>query len=103
LIIAQAGIAGSVCIGKNCIIAGQTGVRDHITIGDNTIVVGMSGVTKNIKPNSFVSGFPAKPHLEEKKMKAAYMRMPETIKTVQSIQHAILRLQRRIEGIEMKK
>ena len=103
LIISNVGIAGSSKVGKNCIIAGQTGVRDHITIGDNTVVIGMSGVTKNIKPNSVVSGFPAKPHTEEKKLKASYIRMPETIKTVQSLQQAILRLQRRLEALESKR
>lgn len=103
LIISNVGIAGSSKVGKNCIIAGQTGVRDHITIGDNTVVIGMSGVTKDIKPNSMVSGFPAKPHSEEKKLKAAYIRMPETIKTVQSLQQAILRLQRRLEFLESKR
>ncbi|HON55508.1 MAG TPA: UDP-3-O-(3-hydroxymyristoyl)glucosamine N-acyltransferase [bacterium] len=103
LIIAQVGIAGSARIGKNCIIAGQTGIRDHITIGDNTIVAPQSGVTKNIKGNDIISGFPAKPHKEERKMKAAYMRLPETVKLVGNLQQAILRLQRRLENIEIKK
>ncbi|MBP7654612.1 UDP-3-O-(3-hydroxymyristoyl)glucosamine N-acyltransferase [Candidatus Dependentiae bacterium] len=103
LIIAHSGIAGSSVIGKNCVIAGHCGVRDHITIGDNSVVVGMSGVTKSIKPNSIVSGFPAKPHTEEKKLIAAYSRMPETIKLIQSMQQALLRLQRRLEKLEGQK
>jgi len=97
LIIAHAGIAGSAVVGKNCIIAGHSGVRDHITIGDNVVVVPMSGVTKDIPANNIISGFPAKPHITEKKLKAAYMRLPKIAKTVSELVTSIQRLQRRIE------
>src|SRR3989339_12518 len=82
-IASQVGMAGSVKIGNNVIIAGQAGFKDHVCVGENTIVMGKSGVTKDISPNSIVSGFPAIDHKEELKFSAKLKKLAkETIKKV---------------------
>lgn len=83
LIIAQVGISGSVTLGNNVILAGQVGVVGHLTIGSNSTVAARAVVTGNLPADSMVSGFPAKPHKEEMKIKAALRRLPRLLKFVQ--------------------
>lgn len=76
LLIAQAGISGSVTIGSRVILGGQSGVKDHVTIGDGAIVIGQSGVTKNVKENAIVSDYPARDHAEQRKLNALMRKLP---------------------------
>lgn len=100
LVIAQVGISGSTTVGDNVIFAGQAGVAGHIHIGDRTVVAAKSGVTKSISGNIHVSGFPAKPHNEEKKIVASLPKLPELIKKVGQLTTAVQRLARRIDRTE---
>lgn len=80
LIVAQVGISGSVTLGDNVTLAGQVGIVGHLKIGSNTTVAARAVVTSDINENSFVSGFPAKPHTEERRIKAAMRKVPELLK-----------------------
>jgi len=95
IIVAQVGISGSTNIGKDVTLAGQAGIAGHITIGDNAIVAAKAGVTKNVAPNSCVSGYPAKPHSLAKRINACIQRLPKLFKTIVS-------LEKRIEELEKK-
>jgi UDP-3-O-[3-hydroxymyristoyl] glucosamine N-acyltransferase len=85
LIVAQVGISGSVDIGDDVTIAGQSGIVGHISIGAGSVIAARSVVTSDIKPKSFVSGFPAKPHTEEMKIKAATRKLPAMVKDINEI------------------
>lgn len=85
LIVAQVGIGGSAVIEDGVILAGQVGVAEHVRIGRGSIVGAKSGVTKDIRPNSIVSGFPAISHAEEKKIKAALKRLPRLLKKLKNL------------------
>ncbi len=85
LIVAQVGISGSVDIGDDVTIAGQSGIVGHISIGAGSVIAARSVVTSDIKPKSFVSGFPAKPHTEEMKIKAATRKLPAIVKEINEI------------------
>lgn len=89
LIIAQSGIAGSSEIGNDVIIAGQVGISGHLTIGDKSIVMSRSGVTKNQKPNSKISGFPARNHIEDFREKALIKKIPELIKKIEDLEQRL--------------
>ena len=93
VIVAQVGISGSTEIGKGVTLAGQAGVVGHIKIGDRTIVGGRAGVLKSVPPNTIVSGFPARPHTQAKRIEASILRLPELHKLVRE-------LKRRIEELE---
>jgi len=77
IIVAQAGISGSTEIGNDVVIAGQAGIAGHLEIGDGAIVGAQGGVTKSIPANTFVSGYPARPHKEAMKLYAYLGRLPE--------------------------
>ena len=100
LIIAQVGISGSVTVGDHCILAGQVGVAGHLEIGDQTVVAAKAGVTKTLPPRIHASGFPAKPHLEEKRIMISLPKLPEMVKKVVELTTAIQRLARRLDKIE---
>ena len=76
IIIAQAGISGSTKVANAATIAGQAGIVGHITIGENAIIGAQAGVTKSVPPNTFVSGYPAKPHHQAKRINACVQRLP---------------------------
>ncbi len=85
IIVGQVGICGSVKIGDGVILAGQVGVVEHLTIGDGAKVAAKSVVTKSIPPGKLVSGYPARDHSEEKRIKASIARLPSLSKKVQEL------------------
>lgn len=100
IIVSQVGIAGSVKVGKYVTLAGQTGVGPHVNIGDKVIAAAKTGISSDIKSGSIISGFPAKPHTEEKKIKAAISKLPEYVKKIRDIFSSVKRINHRLEHIE---
>jgi len=94
IIVSQVGISGSAVVGDGTTIAGQAGVAGHLTVGKNSTVAARAGVTKDVPANSRVSGFPAQPHQEEKRLKANLRKMPDIVRKVRELEKRI----REIEG-----
>ncbi|KAF0134926.1 MAG: UDP-3-O-3-hydroxymyristoyl glucosamine N-acyltransferase [Candidatus Saganbacteria bacterium] len=69
------GFAGSVVLENNVSVGGQAGFAGHINVGENTVVMARSGVTKNIPPNSIISGFPAIDHKKDFEIQAALRKL----------------------------
>jgi UDP-3-O-[3-hydroxymyristoyl] glucosamine N-acyltransferase len=82
ILVSQVGIAGSATIGKNVVLAGQVGVRDHIVIGDNVRAGGQAGITKDVKPNTDISGTPHMPHRDWLRLHSYLKRLPELFERV---------------------
>lgn len=91
---AQVGISGSTRIGRGVQLGGQAGLAGHLDIGDGAIVGAQAGVTKNVAAAAFVSGYPAMPHAEARRMHAHLMRLPETKKRLEAAEARIERLER---------
>jgi UDP-3-O-[3-hydroxymyristoyl] glucosamine N-acyltransferase len=96
IIIAQAGISGSTVIGKNVTIAGQAGLVGHITVGDNAVLAAQAGVTKSVPANICVSGYPAKPHDEAKRLNAFISRLPQIAEDIKNLKERITQLENKI-------
>lgn len=96
IIVAQAGISGSTTIGKNVTLAGQAGLVGHITVGDGAIVAAQAGVTKSVPANTTVSGYPARPHNEARRVNGYIQRLPELYET-------IAELKKRLDNLEKTK
>ncbi len=92
IIVAQSGISGSTTIGNNVTLAGQSGVIGHVSIGDNSVVAGKAGVTKSVPRNSCVSGFPAKPHSQAKRINACVQNLPDLYKRLKALEEEIEKL-----------
>ena len=95
IIISQVGISGSVNIGKGSYLLGQAGITGHLTIGEGSIVYSQCALGKSIPPQSHVSGSPARPHNEAKRVFAATQKLPQYIKIIQD-------LQKRVQELEAK-
>ena len=80
------GIAGSTKIGDRVTIAAQVGIRNHVEIGSDSIIASRTGITKSLGANSFVSGYPARPHRETLKIEAAIAQLPEIIQRLNQLE-----------------
>ena len=103
IIVAQVGISGSSNIGKDVVLAGQAGVAGHIEIGDHTIVGAQAGVTKSIPPNTCVSGYPARPHQQAKKMQAYIARVPDLAITLKELKKRIAEIENELEKTQKER
>ena len=68
-------LAGSVTLKDRVFVGGLVGFNNQVVVGENTIIMGESCVTKDIPPNSVVSGFPAQDHRQEMAFQAALRRL----------------------------
>ncbi len=91
IIVAQAGIAGSVDIGAGTHIGGQAGVAGHLTIGAGARIAGQAGVFGDVPAGETYSGYPARPHRESLRASALNLRLPDLFRR-------LVRLERRLDG-----
>ncbi len=96
IIISQTGISGSVTIGKNVILAGQSGIAGHLTIGNGAVVAAQAGVTKSVAEKTMVSGYPAQPHHEARKINAHVQRLPEYVEAIKKLESKISALEAKL-------
>ena len=97
LIIAQVGISGSTVIGNNVTLAGQAGLVGHISVGQGAIVAAQAGVTKSVPPNTVVSGYPARPHTQARKLNAYIQKLPELFEIIRDLKKRLLNLEEKLE------
>jgi UDP-3-O-[3-hydroxymyristoyl] glucosamine N-acyltransferase len=93
LLCAQVGLAGSTRTGIGVVLTGQVGVAGHLTIGDGTIVTPQSGIANSVESGRTVSGSPAIDHNKWLRSSAAFSRIPETQRTVRSLETRISNLE----------
>lgn len=94
-ICAQVGIAGSTVVESGTLIGGQAGLSDHIHVGAGSRIGGQAGVTKSIPAGSTVSGYPARPHNQARRIEAAIKRLPDLLQQIQT-------LEARVESLESR-
>ncbi len=91
IIVAQVGISGSTILEDQVTLAGQVGTVGHVRIGKGTTVAARGVVTGDVDAGSFVSGFPIKPHSEERKILASLRKLPDLIKRVRELEKLLVR------------
>jgi UDP-3-O-[3-hydroxymyristoyl] glucosamine N-acyltransferase len=92
-IAAQAGLAGSMKIGKRVMIGGQAGFAGQFTVGDDAFIGAQAGVSKAVKKGEHVTGYPARDLMTMRRIEAAQHYLPELLKEVK-------RLRREIEAMK---
>ncbi|HBR14886.1 MAG TPA: UDP-3-O-(3-hydroxymyristoyl)glucosamine N-acyltransferase [Candidatus Omnitrophica bacterium] len=96
IITAQVGISGSTTVGNGAILAGQVGVVGHIKIGEGAVVASRAVVMKSVPPQCMVSGFPARPHAQAKRVNACLQRLPYYVRTIHELMKRIEELEKDI-------
>jgi UDP-3-O-[3-hydroxymyristoyl] glucosamine N-acyltransferase len=94
---AQVGISGSTLVGASVTIGGQAGVGGHIEIGENVLVGAQGGVTKSIPAGSSVSGYPALPHQQSRRIYASMRSLPELLRAFRELSKKVADLERRLD------
>lgn len=89
LLVAQVGISGGAKLGNYVVMAGKTGCIGHVKIGDGSTILACGIVTNNVAEKSYISGYPAKPHQEELRIKGAMRKLPDLIKRVRDLENKI--------------
>lgn len=95
VVVGQVGIAGSTEIGRYVILGGQVGLVGHVHVGDGVMVGAQSCVMKDVPPRTMVSGYPAMPHNESKKLHAHLARLPE-------LKAKVAELEARLKALESR-
>jgi len=95
LMVAQAGIAGSVMVGDYCVFAGQCGVVGHIRIGDGVRVGAKAGVVSDVAPGLEVLGIPATSGAGARRMLMSWTKVPQ-------LRNAVRKLTREVQAIRRK-
>ena len=86
LLCAQVGLAGTTTVGKGCILAGQVGAAGHLTIGDGAVVTAQSGVPGDVPARAQYSGYPAMESRHWRRCVAAFLRLPDLVRTVRRLE-----------------
>ena len=79
LIMAQAGVAGSVQVEDDVIIGGQAGISDHLTIGRGARLLVQSGHIADVPADATVFGTPSRPHREYLRAQVAMHRLAKIV------------------------
>ena len=97
---AQVGIAGSTTLGDRVNIAGHGGAAGHLTLGEDSVVYAKSAVTKDMPPGSHLSGFPARPHKQQLRIRAATRKLPELLPEFTKLQKRVAELEAKLQELE---
>ncbi len=89
VIAAQTGISGSTKIGNWVTIAGQVGIVGHIDVADGCILGAQSGITKSTQKGVFLTGTPARPMMEMRRMEATMKQLPALLKRVKELEEKL--------------
>jgi UDP-3-O-[3-hydroxymyristoyl] glucosamine N-acyltransferase len=85
LIMAQAGIAGSVQVEDDVIIAGQAGVSDHLTIGRGARLLVQSGHIADVPAGATMFGYPARAHRQFLRAQVAMYRLAKIVDELEEL------------------
>lgn len=80
IILAQAGLAGSVEVGDGAILGGQVAVKDHLKIGRNARVGPKSGLLEDVPDGASVLGTPATSSRETLRQWSAIRKLPDLLR-----------------------
>lgn len=93
LLCAQVGLAGSSHIGARVILAGQVGVAGHLKIGDDAVLTAKSATSHDVEAGKMISGIPAFDNKQWLRSVAAFRRLGEMQRTIQSLVARVARLE----------
>jgi UDP-3-O-[3-hydroxymyristoyl] glucosamine N-acyltransferase len=102
ILVAQAGLAGSVTLGTGAMLSGQVAVTDHVKVGAGARIGGQSGVTADVDGGAVLFGTPARPLKQAFREQAALARLPDLLKTIRRQEAAIAALEQRLTALEGK-
>jgi UDP-3-O-[3-hydroxymyristoyl] glucosamine N-acyltransferase len=98
LLVAQAGLAGSVVTGDYCVLAGQSGVVGHVRLGKGVRVCAQAGVTNDVADGMEVWGSPAIPSQQGRRALATLPQLPQMRSAIRRLTREVNALKRRLRA-----
>jgi UDP-3-O-[3-hydroxymyristoyl] glucosamine N-acyltransferase len=89
IIVAQVTLGDHVTFGERVTIAGQVVISSGVSIGNRSRVGAKSVVETDIPDDADYWGVPARPHRDEKRLKASLARLPKYFKRIQEIENEL--------------
>jgi UDP-3-O-[3-hydroxymyristoyl] glucosamine N-acyltransferase len=89
LVVAQAGLAGSVRLGRRALVLAQAGIADHLRVGDGAYVGPQSGVAADVPDGGRVLGTPAEDLPLARRIWLSFRRLPELLRRVRAIERRL--------------
>jgi UDP-3-O-[3-hydroxymyristoyl] glucosamine N-acyltransferase len=89
LIVAQARVGENATIEDMVTVAGQCSIEPGVTLGSRVVVAARSVVTSDVPSGSVVSGAPARPHAEEKRIVACLSMLPTLFQKVRNLERKL--------------
>jgi len=99
LLVAQAGLAGSVVVGDYCVFAGQCGVVGHVRIGSGARIGAQAGVTNDVPPGQEMLSSPAIPLADARRAMSSFARLPQMRKALLTVTKELSELKDRIKDL----
>ncbi|HSM03055.1 MAG TPA: UDP-3-O-(3-hydroxymyristoyl)glucosamine N-acyltransferase [Longimicrobiales bacterium] len=91
------GVAGSTRIGEWCRFGGQAGTIGHLSIGDRVDVAAQAGIIGDVPDGASVTGYPARPQNDQKRVWAAGRRVPDALKRLRALEREVEALRERLD------
>ena len=85
----QVGISGSVQVGDGVLMGGQAGVADHARVGNRAILTAKAGVMGGVPDGAVVTGTPAMPHANWKKVQVFINKLPQLVERIRNLEKAL--------------
>lgn len=100
VIAAQAGISGSVTLGRFCMIGGQAGFAGHLELADRIQVAAKSGLSKSFSDAGIsLRGTPAQPMREQLKQEVLVRGLGSMKERIEKLESEITQLRERFPGL----
>ncbi len=98
IFVSQSGVSGSSIIEDGVILAGQVGVAGHLKIGKGAVVAAQSAVMKNVSAKEKVSGSPARPYMQAKRVLALTQKLPQYMQKIRDLEKKVEKLERQTKN-----
>jgi UDP-3-O-[3-hydroxymyristoyl] glucosamine N-acyltransferase len=98
ILVAQAGVSGSVTIGDGAMIAGQAGIADHVKVGPGVLVGAQAGVHADAPTGQWL-GTPALPRDRAGRMFAVMPHLPDYRERVRTLESKVEALQKLLDRL----
>ena len=89
LVVAQAGVAGSVSVGHHATIAGQAGIAGHLKIGDNVTIGAKAGVISDVPDQATIMGLPAMPVAHGRRVYSIFTQLPAMLERIKQLEQQV--------------
>lgn len=101
ILCAQVGLAGSVHVDDDCVLAGQVGVADQRQIGRGARIGAHSGVARDVPEGAVLSGYPAFDHRQWLRSSVLFTRLADLARQVRQLSERVAALASSVRGVTL--